>query len=62
MAQDIKMAETSIGKLTAEDALDEALGRKAGSLSSPEDSLNRAIIRMLREGRPSAVSDDRRRA
>jgi Lrp/AsnC family transcriptional regulator, regulator for asnA, asnC and gidA len=47
LAQDTKMAETSIGKLAAEDALDEALGRKPGSLNSPEDSLNRAIIRML---------------
>ena len=44
MAQDDNMAETSVGKLMAEDALAEALGQ-AGSLNSPEDSLNRAIIR-----------------
>jgi Lrp/AsnC family transcriptional regulator, regulator for asnA, asnC and gidA len=48
VAQDTKTAEASVGKL-ADDALAEALGRKPGSLDSPEDSLNRAIIRMLQE-------------
>ncbi len=48
MAQDTKMAEPGIGKLSTEEALDEVLGRKTG-LNSPEDSLNRSIIRMLQE-------------
>ena len=41
-----EMAETSIGKLTGREtrSMKSASGRKAGSLSSPEDSLNRAII------------------
>jgi Lrp/AsnC family transcriptional regulator for asnA, asnC and gidA len=47
MAQDTKTAEPNFK--SAEDALDEVLGRKIGSLDSPEDSLNRAIIRMLQQ-------------
>lgn len=49
MAGESKIVDESIGRGATEEPFEEGMGRRLGSLSSTEDSLNRVIIRMLQE-------------